>query len=368
MISKPFHHPYRLDDVSLQRAGGHSGIAKLIQNSQLPDSFRFLPVNPADFTHAYLLLGKSPRRFLTEDLSLYLSTIRTFFERVDASGGIAIPVNANSDARRRIGEDLAVGMATYFMVEVFGLAWETTAQIPQNSQLKTKRPDFLGFSAARPYIFESKGTTALAQIEKALSNAMDQVKAYPETADAKLAIISYLSADERFFPSASFVVDPPAPVFPQGVELSVETGRFLHFEKVLQFAGLSELSQEYISVLSQQLREQYRIKLDELSVWKVRENRTRRKLRLKQRLDEQLGQMSKWLSPIDDTEFLGQSHRDAISGLEIFSGAARIVLENGVDLEAPENLPQKKILEDESQLVSIFSDGTILRITTTINA
>jgi hypothetical protein len=203
-----------------------------------------------------------------------------------------------------------------------------------------------------------------AQIEKALSNATDQVKAYPEAADAKLAIISYLSADERFFPSASFVVDPPAPVFPQGVELSVETGRLLHFEKVLQFAGLSELSQEYISAVSQQLREEYRIKLNELSAWKVRDNRIRRKLRLKQRLDEQLRQMSKWLSPIDDTEFLGHSYRDATSALEIFSGAARIVLENGVDLEAPENPSQTKVLDEESQSVNIFSDGTVLRITT----
>src|SRR5438876_6068448 len=242
-MNTPIHHPYRIDAPTLERAASAAGSSRLLNSSQLPENVRFVAVNPAVFTHAYLLLGEHPQPFVS-DLTLYLSTVRAFFERADAVGGINVPTGANSDSRRRLSEDLGVALAAFFMVEAFRLSWELISQIPQNSKLSKKRPDFQGYTATHQrYLFEAKGTTKLPTVEKTMSKALSQVKGYPESAEAKIAILSYLSADERFFPSTSFVVDPPA--LPEELKPDAETSRLLHFEKVLQYAGLPQTAKDY---------------------------------------------------------------------------------------------------------------------------
>src|ERR1043166_6753689 len=119
MNSTPFHHPYRIDDLTMQRVSLRASFGSLLRTSQLPESLRFLSVDPTRFTHAYLLLGKNPQRF--DDVSYYLATVNNFFERSDATGGIRIPSDANSDIRKRLCEDLGVGLACYFMVTLFGM-------------------------------------------------------------------------------------------------------------------------------------------------------------------------------------------------------------------------------------------------------
>src|SRR5207249_976613 len=111
--NRVFYHPLRLDTRILQ--GTPIQQAALQTRPEFAKSIRLLPIDPSIFTQAYLLLGNEPLRF-TSDLSLYLSTVRTFFERVPAETGICIPGGANPDARRRLSEDLGVACAAFFMV------------------------------------------------------------------------------------------------------------------------------------------------------------------------------------------------------------------------------------------------------------
>ncbi|MBI5773761.1 MAG: hypothetical protein HZA89_08470 [Verrucomicrobia bacterium] len=360
-MNTPFHHPYRIDAPTLARAASAAGASRLLNSSQLPENVRFVAINPAVFTHAYLLLGEQPQRFVS-DLTLYLSTVRTFFERADAVGGINVPAGANSDSRRRLSEDLGVALAAFFMVEVFGLSWKSVSQIPQNSKLSKKRPDFQGYTAtSQRYLFEAKGTTKMQTVEKTMSKALSQVKSYPETAEAKIAIVSYLSADERFFPSTSFVVDPPA--LPEEVKADAETSRLLHFEKVLQFAGLPQTAKDYVSTLSQRLREKHRI--DDAGAASVA--RTRRIEGLQEELRAEFVEESQpnalETHRYHDSEFLGRSSESAVSKIKVFFGVQRQALEAGVRFEAVAQPLATKLTESETEINSLFADGTLLHVT-----
>lgn len=360
-MNTPFHHPFRIDVPTLVRAELAPGSTRLINSTQLPENVRFVAVNPAVFTHAYLLLGEQPQRFVS-DLTLYLTTVRTFFERADAVGGINVPDWANPDSRRRLSEDLGVALAAFFMVEVFGLSWESVSQIPQNAKLSKKRPDFQGYTPTNQrYLFEAKGTTKLQTVEKTMSKAMSQVKGYPETAEAKIAIVSYLSADERFFPSTSFVVDPPA--LPEEVKPDAETSRLLHFEKVLQFAGLPQTAKDYVSTLSHRLREKHRI--DEGGTTSVA--RTRRIEGLQEDLRAEFVEESQpnvlETHRYRDSEFLGRSSESAVSKIKVFFGVLRQALDAGVRFEASAQPPKTELTVAEMEVSSAFADGTLLHVT-----
>lgn len=359
-MNTPFHHPYRIDAQTLTRAANAAGISRLLNSPQLPENVRFVSVNPAVFTHAYLLLGEQPQRFVS-DLTLYLSTVRTFFERSDAVGGIYVPAGANPDSRRRLSEDLGVALAAFFMVEVFGLSWESISQIPQNTKLSKKRPDFQGFTTtSNRFLFEAKGTTKLQTVEKTMSKALTQVKGYPESAEAKIAIVSYLSADERFFPSTSFVVDPP--MLPEEVKPDAETSRLLHFEKVLQFAGLPQTAKDYVSTLSHRLREKHRI--DEGGVVSIA--RTRRIEGFEEELQQEFATESQpsglETHRYHDSEFLGRSSENAASKIKVFFGVQRKALEAGVKFDAVAQPPATRLTVTETEISSVFADGTLLHI------
>lgn len=220
-------------------------------NPSLKAPFLF-NVDPTVFTHAYMLMGNHPSRF-GYDLSLYLSTVNTFFNRNPLQETIRIP-HASQDAKKRLSEDFGVALASVFMVKAVNLKWPTISQIPMNNKLAKKRPDFEGFNAAdQRYLFEAKGTTNPSNVETALGNAIEQVKGYPEEAERKFAIVSFFSTDSRLFDSATFVVDPPMPDI---VPPDKETSMLLHYEKVLQFGGFSNGAVEYLKLLEKYLKEQ----------------------------------------------------------------------------------------------------------------
>lgn len=221
-----------------------------------PAGCHLLKFQPITFVHAYGLLGSSPQRFGT-DLQLYLATANSFFQWHAKTTQIHLSLSqvTTTDAKRRLSEDLGVALASLFMVAAFGVTWDTIAQIPLNKKLGAKRPDFESFDVAdNRYLFEAKGTTALAQVEKALHKAIGQVKQYPESALSKLAIVSYLAADERLFPSQSFVVDPIA--LPDTVPPTSDIARLLHGEKLFEFAGLPRTAAAYIRALAAHLRQE----------------------------------------------------------------------------------------------------------------
>ena len=359
MPNTPFHHPYRIDAQTFHNALGLPGLASFVAATQLPDSVRFLAVDPTIFTQAYLLLGAQPQRF-GNDLTLYLATVRTFFERVDAVGGITVPAIGDQDFRRRLSEDLGVGLAAYFMVQMFGLTWDSISQIPQNANISKKRPDFQGYTAANlRFLFETKGTTKMSGVEDALSNALDQVKRYPEPANAKVAVVSYLSADERFFPSTSFVVDPPA--LPDEVKPDAETSRLLHFEKVLQYAGLPLSAKVYVSTLSRKLREQHRTDQGFRTT-------ARGTAKIEQDLVDLKEQFEAELTPrpgiiANEIGFAGQIFESAEIGLKLFFGVALPALTAGIEFREQDQKLPTQVTVTENEVTSTFSDGTLLRVT-----
>ena len=227
--------------------------SSLQQVDQSPDGAFALTLGATTFVHAYALLGRSPARF-NRDLSIYLAGVNAVFDRGHGkSGYIELGAGGTTDWKRRVAEDLGVSLAALFMVASFGLTWETIAQIPAATTLKKKRPDFEGFNGSGSrYIFEAKGTTSLGSVEKALHKAIAQVKQYPEVAEGKLAIVTFLSTDERLFPSQTFVVDPPA--MPDTVPPTRAVATLLHGEPLFEFASMPLTAKLYLANLAKWLR------------------------------------------------------------------------------------------------------------------
>ncbi len=246
-------HPVRVDQEAISSFKTGPDLNVL---THAPEGCHLMTFQPITFIHAYGLLGANPQRFGT-DLKLYLATVNSFFSWHMTTTQIHVTLNrvTVTDAKRRLSEDLGVALASLFMVRAFGVVWDTIAQIPLNTKLSVKRPDFESFDAAdRRYLFESKGTTVLARVEKALLKAIEQVKKYPERALYKLAIVSYLAADERLFPSQTFVVDPIA--LPDTVPPTGDIARLLHGEKLFEFAGLPRTAAAYVRALAAHLRQE----------------------------------------------------------------------------------------------------------------
>ncbi|MCW8129986.1 MAG: hypothetical protein KIS92_06490 [Planctomycetota bacterium] len=356
MATSPFHHPYRIDQATWSKISTPTALSSL---QELPTDLRFLKINPIVFTHVYLLLGNNPQRFTT-DLSLYLKSLEAYFDRTTSVGGIAIPQSANPDLRRRLSEDLGVGLSTYFMVESFGLTWESISQIPANIKLSKTRPDFQGFTKSNDrHIFEAKGTTQLQSIPKFLSKAESQVKAYPNNATSKIAFVSYLCADERFFPSTSFVVDPPS--LPESVPPNQQTSVKLHAEKVINYIGLERLSKEYIGILSRELAEELRLsKGDESSYTAQRHLR-----RAREDFHRSLNGVVPKLQPITykNLQFLGRTIYVNEMPYSLFLGVEKETLLSLSGLYRPARGISSISFSEDNSMFSIFTDGTILRIT-----
>ncbi len=360
MTYSRFHHLYRLDAPTFQQARDRPGLVKLLQSPQLPESARFLALDPLVFTQAYMLLGESPQRF-GSDLSLYLATVQAFFRAANTDGGLSLALLPNPDAKRRLSEDLGVALSSIFMVDLFELPWQSISQLPQNSSLSKKRPDFQGFCPnGDRYLFESKGTTKLASIESSLTKALAQVKAYPEPSSARFAIVSYLSADDRFFPSTSFVVDPPG--LPKGVIPDPDTSRSLHFEKVLEFAGLTSLANAYTAVLSAKLAEAQRSEqLGELTF--RRTSRLNDQVRsLKRQLEARITSIGDERLQINDLEVVSSRFNDPVTGIAVIWGVAIAALRAGLEFVGRGSFPPASIASDGNTLTSVFDDGTFVRL------
>lgn len=311
------------------------------------------------FTHALMLLGQNSNRF-GYDLSLYLNTVVKFFGKTSASlSGLIVIDEGSTDFRKRISEDLGVGISSLFMVQSLSLKWETITQIPRNKKLSNKTPDFLGFdSNDKRFIYESKGTTRPDTVESAMNKALEQSKGYPESAVGKFAIVSYFPAGSKIIPPFTFIADPPiTDIFQPDKENSI----LLHYTYVLGFVGLENTLQAYQNLLVE------KFKLD-------RQDGNERNLPL---LPRNLGIQrfldrirSRFEQEIETRERIGWRNRTFIGRfLDAPDGRNRVFL--GVHLETIEQVlrldtniqefQDTRIREAEEE-ISVFSDGTMLRI------
>jgi hypothetical protein len=235
------------------------------------------------------------------------------------------------------------------MVEMFDVTWETITQIPVNSALQKKRPDFEGFSArGSRYVFEAKGTTSLSSVEKALHKAIDQVKSYPEEAESRIAIVTFLSTDERLFPSHTFVVDPPA--MPDNVPPSRGIATLLHGERLFEFAGMPLTAKAYVAALAKALRAEPGI------------TRYQRNPELVRIFDAEIGRLTKRV--ISGAEYVGTTLKVNVEGPQIYFGVREDRLRELIRLpsEGVRGVAEQDnlIARSSDEASSYFSDGSCL--------
>lgn len=342
-------HPVRID-ASTQAIFQPS--SALVKNSCAPTGSFFLNFSPAVFLHAYVLPGESPQRF-GSDLSLYLATVNAFFAKSPTvqTGFVSLVGITQTDTKKRLSEDLGVALSSLFMAEAFGVTWDTIAQIPQNSKLSKKRPDFECFdTAGNRHLFEAKGTTVLAGVDVALTKAIAQVKKYPEASNTKLAIVSFLSTDDRLFPSQTFVVDPPT--LPDNIPPTKRVAQLLHGEKILQFAGLSQTGAAYMKALSVKLRAE--------SAGNGQIAPIEKGPALSTKLNQEIEQSALQVRQIGNTSYVGRNIFDGL-GVRIFVGATRRQLDALALLtDLPTGETYSRPQGDDFH--SFFADGTCLLI------
>lgn len=343
---------YHIEDAVLEMPGFNSRDFTAI--SSVHKNTRRAEIDPALYGHVYHLLGNNPSRF-TSDLTLYLATVKAFFDRQKNADLIQVSNGVNADAKKRISEDMGVALASTFMAKAFDISWETISQIPANSKLASKRPDFQSYRRtdnAKPYIFEAKGTTVLASVEKATTKALEQVKRYPVAANSKLVLTSYLSADPRYFPSTTFVIDPPSE---SSDYIDPRISVLLHFEKILQFSGLIKTSALYIRLLAKLLKDkEVRLTSVDDILWKLQGDA--------QSLRESYDEESNGLASISEynEQFIGQ--RVEFENAILFFGCDKRRIEAGLSFSRWEEPYDQSQAVGEASLRSLLDDGSFFNI------
>lgn len=342
-----YRHPIRIDANTCK---GIPCTNTLTRDLSSPEGCHEMEFDQLVFVHAYALLGSSPQRFGT-DLQLYLSTVNTFFDWQASTGNrhVTLAGVSATDAKRRLSEDLGAVLSSLFMVNTYGVAWETIAQIPMNNKLSKKRPDFEGFdSSDQRYLFEAKGTTSLSSVEGALHKAIDQVKKYPEAAASKLAIVTYLAADERLFPSQTFVVDPPS--LPDTVPPTREVATLLHGEKLFEFAGMPETAAAYVKGLARRLK----VKPVEPSRVTVQDAAPRRSF------DHERRGAAVQTRDFNNKKYLGHAVSIPNSSLRLYFGVAQDRLEKLLDFSPIEKRDPRS--DQSGEKWSSFADDSLVLI------
>lgn len=349
VVPQTISHLYHIENAVLSRSDFNGGFCSPI--SPVHSNTQRVEIDPALYAHVLHLLGNNPTRF-TSDLRFYIATVRTFFDGQPQAQLISVPNGADADFKKRLSEDMGVALASTFMTKAFDIRWESISQIPANSKLSKKRPDFQSFRRGdnvKPYIFEAKGTTLLSSVEKTTSNALQQAKGYPVAAHAKLVLTSYLSADSRYFPSATFVIDPPGPSS-EFIDSDIST--LMHFEKILQFSGLLKTSVRYISLLSKLIKDG-KIRITSIQEFPYR-------LRLEaQALRETYEEESLNIQSLstDNRVFIGQRYE--IDDATLFFGADKERIDNGINFASPESQYEQRQIIGEASLRSHLDDGTL---------
>ncbi len=335
-----------------QIRSNHAGLTRIDGNVNIT------AFDSLTFGHASLLLGQHPNRF-GYDLSMYLSTLRLFFQRT-GQGGFLTLASGSSDFKRRMSEDIGVGLASLFMVRSFRIKWETIAQIPQNRKLSRYTPDFLCFTNnGERFVFEAKGTTQSDKIENVMNKALTQSKSYSEDAQNKFAIVSYFPSSGKQVPPFTFVADP---AISDILLPDQEHALLLHYIKALEYSGLRQSRAAYEKLLAAAFEIERKGKGTITSM--------HRSLWLRGEVDKGLaayeaeiekGDKVTWKNRVFVGRFLEAKNQG--EEITVFLGVDKDLIRQTLSLEPDVHFMAGDRVEDEKQRASIFTDGTILMVT-----
>ncbi len=307
-----------------------------------------------DLVHAVSLLksGSESNRLL----GLYLNSVVYVLETADSDPFIALDLTL-TDFKRIVAEHLGVGLSSLFMVNVFGVEWETISQLPINKSFSKLTPDFKASSPTEEYLYESKGTTQADKVSGLMNDATGQVKSYPgRPLNRKLAFVSYIPSSRSSFPATMFLADPVSKILPT---LDRESTLMLHYKSVFDYAQMIETSSSLLDLLKQKFR------LD-IAKGHAREFEEKdRYEKLEPKLEEAFARDR---HKVTTFEHEGKIYVGKWLDTYITNFKTRIFM--GVDTQIAEKITKGqfniKRLEGKKDAkghrVSIFSDGTILQM------
>jgi len=329
------------------------------QLQQVEQNLCIFEFDAITFTHVLMLLGQNQDRF-GYNLFLYINTVVPLFNGSSISiNGFIIIGQGSSEFKKRLSEDLGVAISSLLMNQSFNIRWETISQIPQNRKLSKKTPDFLGFDINdERYIYESKGTTQPQNVEIAMTKALEQSKAYPEPARGKFAIVSYFPTGDKSMPPFTFIADPPiSNIFLPEKDNSI----LLHYTCVLSFVGLDTTLRAYETLLAEKFR------LDRQDYQERVLERFPRNLGL-QRFLEPLIQtfeqerLTKETITWENRTYIGRYLEVPDRRTRLFMGVHVETIEQIIRLDTNiQEIQNTRVREGEEE-ISIFSDGTILKL------
>ncbi|HKU74084.1 MAG TPA: hypothetical protein VJR02_09205 [Pyrinomonadaceae bacterium] len=320
--------------------------------------------------HALLLFGTNKSRF-GFDLFHYLHSAQGFFGQTD-EGMIVMP-DSTPDFKRRYSEDLGVALGILLAADTLTLQIESVTQIPTNQRLDkyAKTPDFIGFDGNnRKRVIECKGTTLPQDIDKHRQNAKNQLASHQENGVPKFAMVTYIPSSTKLIPAFMFVSDPPIPL--PAISRVLAIG--LHYVTVFEFAGIPQLADSLRQVLIEQLRYDQTIAGGKRSTYFTR-------LELSNAMDSFGQAVSRFLEhrfkvDLGGAEFIGtwRTTLDHNRTVWAFTGVStqqlyklQTALKNSIEPNNVFELPSFRIdqaaLRAEQQYLSLFSDGTILFVT-----
>lgn len=214
-----------------------------------------------------------------------------------------------------------------------------------------KKPDI--------FIYASKGTTNPNGLVSKIKKAEMQKNSYTGNSKSKFAFVSYFPNDSKIFPNFTFVSDPfvGETGFPEEWEVKMS-----HYIKTFEFCSLLKTLDKYKELLMQK----YKMKSYERGYY-FPTNREYIKYDLIQKeLREIFIKEEKNLSTYqhEDMRFIGNKKRYILDDLtyEIYLGLNSEIINSALNLNYSDNEFKNTLIENKKEIISIFSDGTILKI------
>jgi hypothetical protein len=298
-------------------------------------------------------IHKKIRRKKQPNLQRNLHALRNLFENIKSINGYPYDYHSTEDKGKDM-ENVGVGFSCLFMNKFLTVPWERIAPIVAIG----KRPDHIGISDDRTYIFEAKGTMEPHKIASKFGEAEEQKKANGlPPSDEKLSFVTYVPDKNPSFPSTIFVSDPPSPQIPP---LDRRIVILMHYENVLYYANLDKTRSLYSKVLKVEIDKRVSSSTTECdNGYPCNFENLKQKLRAafnaeKQKLDRLQN---------SGLEFIGKSFtiQTDKEKFKVFCGIDEKIITNIINLKTDiQFINSNDIAQDEK--TAIFSDGSILHI------